>query len=457
MNRKFRVIHGISYPNLHQGDQPVKLSSDATNREDFYNDPAVRLANGDCEYFKKKAICLEHDEEDIVGIITDAWKDSDNHMRMTARIFVDSPRGENIYHRVQAGKLKGLSVGYSIPVNSKNERIGKRCKEISLCEVPFFNGAEVRIAATGATGIGGNQQNNSINNFPVIEKNFIFEIMADQKPVEQNDASTATKKDGEEMVKQYDQMLQKMEEMAKKLEEKERSEKEKENQLKMFQEAEQQRRAKYAESQKPVLQEYLDTIKEQIGSEVPEEYKNSMEKAFATPEAAAQTQVVVASAQAYKKQREQNQLLESSLKELMDKVKKLEDDQPLMAAHVQATNRRLGLVTEQHKEQSVVKEIDVGASGGGKPKMYDLFQPSDEERTLYEMSTGKTPDLNVMASSNNNKSEIPEAPKHPFVNTFSSSMRHFKGGAKLYDFLCSRDFDAIPNSIKINDVKRSDD
>ena len=149
MSRKYKVIYGISYPNLHhEGDQPIKISSNAQNREEFYNDPAIRLSSQDCEYFKNKDICLEHNENDKVGVITDAWKDSDNHMRMTARIFVDTPRGELIYDNVKCGKLKGLSVGYSVPIDHNDEIIYKNCKEISLCENPFFNGAEVKITAS---------------------------------------------------------------------------------------------------------------------------------------------------------------------------------------------------------------------------------------------------------------------------------------------------------------------
>ena len=179
MSRPYRLIHGISYPHLYQGEQPIKLSANSTeDREEFYNDPAVRLTNGDCEYFKGKPICLEHDESDIVGVISNAYKDSDNHMRMDARIYIDSERGKQIFAAIESGDLRGLSVGYGIPVNDNNETMGnKHCKEISLCRVPFFQGAEVRVTASN-----GNQHNKGINNFENIERknNFIIlKIMAD--------------------------------------------------------------------------------------------------------------------------------------------------------------------------------------------------------------------------------------------------------------------------------------
>ena len=241
-----------------------------------------------------------------------------------------------------------------------------------------------------------------------------------------------------------------MEMMKKKLEEQEAADREKAAKLEHYEKLEQQRREQYAKDNEAKLKEYLETTKEQYGSDLPPEFAESMTTVFKTPEMAANTNVIMASALKYKQEKAEREKLQGTIDELLSKVKKLEDQQPLTNALVQANQRRLGLVTETNEsvgEKEPVKELSVGASAGnGKVQMSDLFQPSQEERALYKMTTGKDVELNVNAS-NSPAASIPQAPVHNHVKAFPHSMRNLKSGSKLFDFLCSREFSSIPNMI----------
>jgi ATP-dependent 26S proteasome regulatory subunit len=226
--------------------------------------------------------------------------------------------------------------------------------------------------------------------------------------------------------------------------------------LKQLQDIETARREQYAKSQEPILKEYLSTIKECVPVQMPEELEKSYTNAFTRPEAAATTSFVVAQAKVMAQQKEENIKLSKTLDDMMAKIKKLEEQQPIVNAHAKANQLRLGLVTGQ-EEPEVKKEVSVAASSQS-PQMFDLFQPSQEERILYEMTTGKQPELNVTASGNGGPaSDIPQAFRHPYVNAFPHSMRNLKGASKVFDLLCARNFDVIPNKIVVNKTDRIDD
>lgn len=443
MDKKYRIIHGISYPNLFQGkEQPVQLSA-STNisvREELYNDDAIRLADEDCKAFENQAICVEHDENHKVGLITSAWKDSDGHMRITARIYVDTPEGEAIFNRINNGDLRGLSVGYSVPVTNDYERIGKQCREVSLCETPFFENAGITVTASGK------QRNNSINNSTTVERKLLqFEIMADQ--LEQS------KKDSTELVKKYDEMLKEVETMRQQLSEKATLE----AKLKQHEEAEEARRAQYAKDKEDTIKKVLEVQKEQFGKDLPEEYVESMAEIISTPEFESHTAVIVASQNAYLQQKETNTQLQTQLDELAKAVTKMQQD----GSQFEANYRRLAMTTPVPPPSSSSvspsseepKEITIGASG--KPKMSQCFRgPSVHERELYKMATGKDVNLDVNASgSNNNGPQIPPAAVHPFVGAFKKSMRHLPSGKPLFDFLCSRNYDGLESQIKVDTSK----
>ncbi len=149
MSRKYRIVSGVSYPRLYIGEnQPreIKAGIDAETRN-YYHDDSIKLSSADVQGFVGKPICLEHNQSVEVGQITAAWQDRDNHMRITARIFVDTPEGERVFERINNGNLRGLSVGYdgSCDPNNPNRIVSKHFNEISVCEEPFLKGLELQL------------------------------------------------------------------------------------------------------------------------------------------------------------------------------------------------------------------------------------------------------------------------------------------------------------------------
>jgi 6-pyruvoyl-tetrahydropterin synthase len=462
-NKRYRLISGIAYPDLYQGkNQPIKISSSLSDPQKYYKDKALRLADGDCHEYIGKPIYVEHKtHKPSVGTIVDAWKDTDGHMRILARIYVETRREKKKWNRIESGDLNSLSVGYSVPLNAHGERIQKCHKEISLCRQPFFYGAEIKITA--------NQNSQYINNISGAEGNFFFKIMTDANPQQTpivvptatTTAPTATaappppmmmeKKDGAEMMLQYDSLLKRMDEMKKQLDQKAEVEK----QLQNYQEREKEARKKFAEERKPVLENFLKETKELYGKDLPEDYVKSMQLAFMSPERESSTAVIVASQQAYRAQRDKAAELETKLNQLTEKMKKFEEQQPFYEAHVKRTNERLALVTSPAAAAPAATEVTVNASGGGK-KFYDLFEPSEDERKLYEMQFGRPLDVNINASATGGRSQEPPAPTHPYVEQLPYSMR--KQDPVLFNFLTnpSRNWDGSGVVLTKNTTQVSD-
>ena len=144
--RKFRTFSGIAYRDVYRGNnQPINVTTNQYDREAFYRDDAVRLSTKDVGNFINKPIFIEHDGlKEPAGKIVHSFLDSDGYMRIVAHIYTDSPHGEQIWANIQAGHLKGLSVGYDLT----KDNLYKKCREVSLCKEPFFEGAEVRVTAS---------------------------------------------------------------------------------------------------------------------------------------------------------------------------------------------------------------------------------------------------------------------------------------------------------------------
>lgn len=149
--RPYKLFWGLAYPNLHRSkDKPTVVTADTKDRKAYYNDAAIKLSNTDIKRFIGKPVCYEHNEEDVVGKIVAATTDSKGHMRIAARVYVDTKQGRRIISDMKKGVLTGLSVGYEpIFKNSNSKEISyKSCDEISICKTPFFNGANIKVTAS---------------------------------------------------------------------------------------------------------------------------------------------------------------------------------------------------------------------------------------------------------------------------------------------------------------------
>lgn len=412
MSRPYRIIQGICYPHLISGSNKTKkITANLNDPEAFYYDESIRLAEDDLNGFKGKPICFDHDESIVIGEITHVWKDSDNHMRMTGRVYTDTDEGIQMFNNINNRVTSSLSVGYSVEFDKSKNVEKKKFSEISVCERPFFKGACISVAAS--------DKKKYITN--ATEKGKLnFQIMAE---LNQTTPLDSANKDSSELARVHDDLLKKTEEQQKKLSEFEAMK----EQLAALQAEKLQQRNEYAESQKPKLKEVLDLteqqFKEQNGADavLPAEYKQSVENAFLMPEGKQAAAVITASALSWKKQRDERAAMEARFAELEAKNKKLLSDQEVAMAHVKASER-LHLSTETISAKPTTESVSVTAKGGF--NMSNLFVPSDWEKTLYKEATGR--DAPAVSSVSVTASSL-TLPQHNFKDFVPNSLSNGDG------------------------------
>ena len=453
MSRPYRIVSGISYPRLYVGaNQPreIKTGIDAETRG-YYHDESIKLNSDDVQGFVGKPICLEHDPNVKVGQITAAWQDRDNHMRITARIFTDTETGKETFDRINKGDLRGFSVGYDVSCDkaNPNQVSGKHFNEISVCQEPFFAGAEITVAAATKKQDYKSTLTNRVLN---------FKIMAEQKNTEEQEHTPTldtSNKDSSEIARVHDDLLRKTEEMNAKMVAMEEAQRQKDALLAKFEQQEADRCAKYAEDQKPKLKEVLEINREQYkeehgaDAELPEDYVISTTAAFMAHEAASVIAPIVASARLWKKDREAAKAREAHLLEMETKLKKMEEDHGIAEAHVRASSRRLNLAT-QEMDTTDDRRLAVTASSTTPFDMSQLFipqQPNQQERELAQMNYGKSLPVNVSASGKAQQElTLPNLPTKNLADSVPNSMRFSQNGKYLLHHLVlnNRSFGTAP-------------
>lgn len=409
MSRPYKIVNGVSYPNLYNGPKK-KVTANLSDPDEFYHDDGIRLAEENLADFVGKPICVEHDVTASVGEITAAWRDTDGKMRITGRIYVDSEDGKQLYDRVNSGDMKGLSVGYGVSMGSDGSVSKKSCQEISLCKVPFFEGAQVAICATGNEKYKTNEKGK-----------IVFQIMAS----ETNSAAVpldSVNKDASELARAHDELLKKTEKEAAELkqlrEENARFQREREEQL-----------ARYAESRKPQLKEVLDLTEQQYKEEkgpdakISDNYRESIERVFLNPVAENEAAVITASAMTWKKARDQRIAMEARMKELEAKNSQMTSEQ----THVKASLERINSINAVDS----TKSVDVAASGDRPLTTANIFRVSERERNLYRENYGRELPVSVTASA---QAPAPNIPTHNHVGLMQNSLRH--SAPHMFAFAC---------------------
>lgn len=452
--RPYRIVSGISYPSIFVGDnQPNQISThiDASTRG-YYYDESIKLNAQDIKGFVGKPICLEHDASVEVGQITAAWQDRDNHMRITARIFTDTPEGEETFDRINRGDLRGFSVGYDVRTdrNNPNQIVGKQFNEISVCQEPFFPGAAITVAA--AAKQSGKTEYKSDAGVSVLN----FKIMAEQK-IEEVPLDQANK-DSSEIARVHDEVIRSNEAMKAELEALKKAQAEKDAKLAQFEQEKIAQREAYAESQKPVLEEVLAINKEQLQEELGAEaelhpdYVQSTTAAFMAPEAAQVIKPIIASARSWKKEQLARKKREEENAELNAKLKKMQEDNSIAEAHVRASARRLNMATGQEEDNTDDRRLAVTASMD-LSKLFVPQQPNEQERELARMNYGQDlSTLNVSASSAKELPPLPVIANKNLANSVPNSMRHSPNGKYLFHQLVMQNAGyqslAVPNMKK---------
>lgn len=420
--RPYRIIGGVSYPNLANAKQQTKFIGATINDEtrDHYHDEAIRLNDEEVKHFIGKPICFEHDPSVEYGKVSSAWKGSKGEMRFQARIYTDTEEGRKFFEDIDRGENRGVSVGYSVALSDDNSYVvDKHIRELTICKEPFFTGAEVRVAASS----NGKKYNNT-------ESKFIRFNCSKMEPL------TQTNQDASELAKVHDTLLKENEKMQSDL----AQYKQMAEQLKMYQEAEKQARLKYSEDRKPVLEEVLKINEEQhkaqngADAQLPESYVNTLKDTFLVPENEGNAQVILASARSWKAERDRATKERNEVLKMQEDLKKLKDDQQVAMAHVEASKR-----LHQTTEIAPATEVDVSASAGGKKLgMNNLFTPMGAgDRVLYEMATGRKVDINVMASAKASPSGTTLPILIPPVRNALRNAAAFntQGGARMQEYM----------------------
>lgn len=448
--RDYRIIYGKSYPSLFSGaNQPNNVTSDLSDPMSFYYDDALKLTDSDVEEFVGKPLCYEHDKNNEVGEISAAWKDSDGHMRITGRIFVDTDSGKQLWHEIEHGARKGLSVGYNVPlmcVGNNLSRKGKLINEISIVSESFFEEAQISITAN--------------KNYKTTEgKNNLLitlEMSSEQQQPEEKKPETPVNanKEGSELAKHHNEVLLKNEELRKQAELTEKRNKEMEARLKMFEDMENRRKEEYKNQQKPIADEVVAIQEEQWKETHGEDAKLSetlvegMRETIMDEGAKEATALIVASARSWKKARDEQKKLEASLKEEREKTKKFAEEEDLKMAQIDAS-RRLHLATsntesniKDEKMDQQQKMVSVNASKSGLGRLF-VPQPSKEERMLYQMSYGEELNVDINASANQEQHSVPPVREHAYLEHCQHGARFHPNGKFMFSHLMNNDFSKV--------------
>ena len=147
MSRPYRIVNGVAYPELVRANSTTLVTANLNDREEYYYDPALVLSENDVKNLAGKPICVEHDQNDVVGEISKTWTDGDGKLRFLGRVYLDTEYGRQIDKEIHNGTLRGISVGYDSRMEDGHV-VGKDFHEVSLCRQGFFAGASVSTRAS---------------------------------------------------------------------------------------------------------------------------------------------------------------------------------------------------------------------------------------------------------------------------------------------------------------------
>ena len=286
-DRPFKRIWGVAYKNVLKGDNPTRrIVADRLDRNQLYNDPAIRLSEADIQRFKTlvgKPICVEHDEDEVVGEIHHYEVDDSGTLRVMARIFTDTDAGVRASKKLERGELNGLSVGYSAGiVPGTSDVASKSFNELTLTEEPFFDGCYVSVQASK----NPTYKSNSIwiNLSKEMSEVATTEKTAAEVPAKESAAPTEVpKEDASSLLKVADGLKQEVDTAKTKAQEEAAKAADLAKQLEQLKaqnaalEAyKKEEEARYAAEKKPEAEEVLALHEEMQGKPFPEEVRQEM-------------------------------------------------------------------------------------------------------------------------------------------------------------------------------------
>ena len=411
--RPFYRFYGVAYNQLIKGRNPTtQIKSSLHDRDGYYYDDAVKLSTHDLETFGRKnvasicgnlagkPICVEHDPNFVVGEVTYQWVDDYGDVRITGRVYTDTPEGREKAEQLAHGDFRGLSVGYSAGVQDGfdgSTHVGyKEFDEISICREPFFPGCQISVSASAGSknkekkALESNAQTYKTSEEKQNNNRIWFKIMSSQEqqvtmsettaaPVEQQqqqqsseptpmeiekesapvaqDAEKTTsssegnktdeeKKDKEELLKATDSLAQNAKKLSAKFEESQKLRREAEIQNEDLRRQVEAYQQQFAESKQPELQSTLQVYKEANKGELPEEFTNDLTATILNPDPQVQryAQVVCSAAKMNNNLKSENKALQDKLSALEGMIKKLQDNQEAATLQLNASRNSLAKV-----------------------------------------------------------------------------------------------------------------
>ena len=313
------VVSGRAYPEVLAGKNPTDIvTSNVTNREQFYRDPAIKLSDenlDECNGAEGLPLCVEHNINDVRGSIFHSFigDDEKRGLKIIAHIPIKR-NGQYIPAGIQARddiinkKYRGFSVGYGNELvtasrGGRTTRVSAKVfREISLVKEPFFENCTLSYSGVEASKKGFN---NSDYNLNLGENTFFIEIQMSESvtgptPGAAAPAPTATTTGpagatpqqesipGHELLLETNNMKhalnnelkarQEMEERTKALEKKNQDY---EAKLKYFEEKERQEAEAYAKQQEPKAERYIQALTaSKAGAMLTEADKQGFRRAF---------------------------------------------------------------------------------------------------------------------------------------------------------------------------------
>lgn len=450
-NRPYRIVTGPAYPlqlKSHDTPENSRVPSEALDQHSYYHHESVRLTRADIQNFRGKPICVEHQEDLDVGVVTDAFEDSKGGMWMTSRVYTDTETGKRVMASVDAGEMVGLSVSY-IPHKDSNGRVVRReAREISLCRRGFFDGASVAITASDKA-----KYKNSDTIFIKIQ------AMSGENtdkavggPVATDDLAKG-KQTESEIARAYDKLVAEKEEQARQLKEMQ--------EYKLAMEAkEKQRLEDYASKQLPKLEKILDLYREQAKTErgddakLAPEFESSVKDAFLHPEGESSAIQIEASILSWKRNRDSLLEAQAQLKELQKAQEEQLAQRQAEAARIQASRQKATMMDSPSSPAEPVTASD------NKVNFNQLFgpAPSDAEKQIFARDY---PELGAMFNNNEGiKASALEMPaikasfQHGYKKHVRNSMsNHFP---ELYNYAVQNFTPGMPTLPMEHSVERLD-
>jgi hypothetical protein len=255
---EYYVFTGRAYPRVVRGENPTRqITSDRTNRDSFYHDPAVKLSDADLNRFdgtEGAPLCVEHDPANVVGYVRHSWiGDGDaRSLKIIGRISLATKEGRKIASEVQAGKYKGLSVGYGTDVGDLDNIIyDKTFREISLVEAPFFPNCE--LASFGITA------SKHATNFAAYKSSHnVLQLYIEGSAMDATPSSEPVP--GEELLREVDKVKGQWQQEKMQREADVQKMRQMEEQLAYFKAKEEKEAKAYAAAQAPKADAYIEAI-----------------------------------------------------------------------------------------------------------------------------------------------------------------------------------------------------